>query len=267
MSTPFNNPEPTGIDPGQGNSEVGNNNPAWNDVLNVIHKEFHSQVTPHFSNWDKGVQDKINNVRGEYATYEPYKAFVESQVSPDDLRMGYGLLQAIYKEPLRVIQAMQESFGLDLSELLGSQENNDPDPSIDANIAQLPIEVQQQLARLQQQSDTMGQLLLRQREEALEAEEAKKLDDEFAALKQKYGDFDEEIVLTLMLNNYSAENAVQRYLQHVNGIRTANNKPPAPQLLGSGSAIPDRQVDPRKLNARQTKDLVTEMLKAAAGGS
>jgi hypothetical protein len=246
------------VDPSQGNSDSGNN-PAWNDVLSVIPQELHSQVTPHFSNWDKGVQEKINQVHQQY---NPYKPFVESQISPDDLRMGYGLLQAINTKPLDVIRAMKESFGLDLTELLDVP-NNEPDPN-ETQYAQLPPEIQQQLAALQRQSELQGQILLKQREEALAAEQSQILDKELAEARQKYGDFDEEIVLTLMLNGYTTDQAVQRYNQHVGAIKAASNRPQPPQLLGSGSAIPDQAVDPRKLNPRQTKDLVAEMLRAAA---
>jgi hypothetical protein len=248
------------VDSGQGNFDGGNVNPAWNDVLSIIPTEFHSQVTPHFDKWDKGVQGKISEVHKQYENYKP---FVESQISPDDLRMGYGLLQAVYNKPLDVIRAMQQSFGLDLSELLEVESGEE---EVETDYAQLPPEVQNQLATLQRQSETMGQILLKQREEALAAEESKRLDQEITSLKQKYGEFDEEVVLTLMLNGYDSEQAVQRYQQLANNIRSASNRPPAPQLLGSGGAIPDKSVDPRKLNPKETRNLVAEMLRASAQG-
>lgn len=242
-------------------SDNGGDNPAWNDFLSVIPEDYHEAVKPHLQQWDSGVQQKINGVHSQY---EPYKPFLEQKVSPDDLKMGYGLLQAVHKNPAEVVNAIRQTFNL-MEEQQGSVNNNEEDPFED-----LPQAVKDKLAlvdKLQSGYETMGQALQRQQQEALERQEGEKLAIQMNELREKYGEFDEEFVLNFMLNGAKAEDAVIRYHQMVDNIRSQSNRPPVPRLLGPGGSngIPgNKVVDPRKMDSKGTRDLVSQMLEEAA---
>src|SRR5215510_13309568 len=101
-----------GVPEGQGVSEggiqdqdsgTGAINPAWNEMLGGIPSEYHSQVIPHLQKWDKGVNDRFQQVHSQYEGYRP---FIENQVSPEDINFSMGLLNAINNDPIAVQQAL-----------------------------------------------------------------------------------------------------------------------------------------------------------------
>ncbi len=252
----------TGQDNSQGSQETIN--PAWNDVLKLVPETLHSQITPHFRNWDKGVQQRFQEIRNQYQPYEQYKPFLESQVSPDDLRMGYGLLQAVYQKPQEVIQAIQQTFGLtqeQAEDLVEQATENDNDP-----YANIPPQFMEEFMRMKQQTELQGKILLERRNQEIQEQQNRQLDNTLSELKSKYGDFPDEWVLSraLQLNN-NIEAAVQEYHSLIEKELAARNRPKPPVLLGQNSGpIPENSVDPRKLTDRDTKNLVAEMLKRAA---
>lgn len=235
-------------------------NPAWNDVLSIIPQEFHSQVTPHFSNWDKGVQEKIQKVHSDYQAYKAYEPFVQNNIPYEEVTQGYGLLRAIYENPQKVIEAIRQSFNLE-PEVIEQGESEDVG---DEQYANLPPHIMQQLQRQEQMMTTMGQILAKQREQELAAVEAKKLDNVINGLKKEHGDFNEEVVLSLAMQmNGDVVKAHKAYTDMITSELAKRSAPKAPRLISPGGSAPDNAIDPRKLNGRQTTDLVVEMLKAA----
>ena len=70
-----------------------------------------------------------------------------------------------------------------------------------------------------------------------------------------------------MQGGMSAEQAVQQFLNVKNEMLQNNPRPFAPGVLGSasgnGTGIPSNAIDPTKLNGKETRNLVVEMLRAA----
>lgn len=246
----------------QGNLEVAppdstgtpNINPAWEDLLGVVPSQLHSQVTPHLSKWDQNFQSKINEVHSQY---EPWKKYQEGGVSPDDVDYALGLLNALSENPQEVIKALQEWVGAENPEQQG-QLNQTPQ---NQNLEDDPILSHPKVQEMQEALNTMAQIILSGREKEQQAAADAELESDLEALKEQYGEFDEELVLALATQgdefDYAAlENAVKTVQERTKVVRQ-----PGPPVLGGGAAIPAEV--PKPQNDAERRQLVANMLRQA----
>lgn len=123
--------------------------------------------------------------------------------------------------------------------------------------------------RVKQQADINSRILLQQRDAQLQQQQSDLLDQAINGLKAQYGNFDdqtERVILSRAAQmNGDLEGAAREVFNLIEAQLAARNRPTPPKLLGQNSGpIPENHVDPRKLNDRDTKNLVAEMLKHAA---
>jgi hypothetical protein len=235
------------------NLPEGGINPAWNDVLSVIPEDLHSQITPHFQNWDKQAQSRIEQANSQLSEWEPYQAFKEHGVTPQELEQGLRLMYEINNNPENVYKALAEHHKFTSEE--PSEEQPD-DTSSDPRYA-----------KLEQGLNTLAKFQLEQLEAKKQAEQDAALDKELSDLKKKFadrGDFDTDFVLTKMLNGKPGEKAVEEFYALRDSI--LNKKSFAPKVLGSsrgGTGYPSQAIDPRKLDGKATRSLVAQMLEQA----
>lgn len=243
---------------------VGNINPAWNDLLGVVPQQLHSQVTPHLQKWDQNFQTQIQKVHSQY---EPWQPFVEQGVNPEDVSYGLNLVNAIANNPQEVLNALQEwvaSENGQQGQLESTQQFQQQDPNTEFDITQHP-----QFQQLQGVVDSMAQIFLSQREQEQQAQEDQALDSDLAALREKYGDFDENYVLGVAasdpenFNEQSLEAAVQQFKQLEQNILSGRRQP-GPPILGSGGNAPNTNVDTRQLSSADRKAMAIQMLQQAA---
>lgn len=249
-------------------------NPAWADALSGIPEEFHDGLKARFSDWDKGVQGRIDSVHGEYADF---KAFREAGIKPEDLQTAYGIYEALNTDPRKVYDALGSSYGYSVQPQASGQPQGQVNPQ--QATAEYPGQAQynpeqaqhlQELQQLKQQSDTMARLLLQQEETRRAAEADAQLNKMLADAKTKHGDFDEKYVVAYMHNGMNIDQAVGAYKQMVQDLLANHNRPQAPVVLtpgGGGGQLPSNAIDPRKLNNAQTRSLVVDILKAANQGA
>lgn len=248
-------PDDEGFDGGGNDNggDSGNVNPAWQEMLNSVPQEHHSQLIPHLKNWDQGVNTKL---QGVHSQYEGYKQFVQQGVNPNDLQMGYGILQALNEDPAKVYAAIAEHYGL-------TQPNNDPDDEPEVS-GSLPPEIMAKLQGFEQFQEQISRLMVAQKEEELTKVASDRLDKELSDLSAKYGEFDERIVLPLMQNGMAAEDAVKHYITVMDEAATKRSRPRPPKILGSaGGSIPQGGINPAQLSTKQVKDAIVQQLMAS----
>lgn len=241
-------------------------NPAWNDVLNVIPDQFHGMVTPHFQKWDAAANQRIESINTQFAPYQP---FVEHGISQEDLIQGLRLMQQLNESPQEVYEALVNAYGYG-----NQQQNQQPQNPQQPNQLNNLLNPQQQelvdprVDRLQQGVDLMARIMYEQEQQMVSAQADSDLDTELNALKQKHGDFDEKYVLAYMNAGMTGDQAAQSYNQMKNSMLTNNPRPFAPSVMGNnsgqGAGIPSDAVDVTKLNGKETRNLVVEMLARAA---
>ena len=231
-------------------------NPAWNDLLGSLPSSLHSQITPHLSKWDQGVQQKIQQVHSQY---EPYKFLLENKVQPQQINYAMGVLRAIEERPQEVLQALQAYVGIDDSQ----EEQGQFDQPNDAE--ELPEWRQDpEFQRLNGLVETMAQLLVQQRQNEVQTQADVELENEINSAKEQFGDFDEEWVLTKLYNNPNMElgDAVKAYKDFEKGI-LARSRKPGPPVMGSGGSVAN--VGNVKLtDDKDRRNLIANMLQQQA---
>lgn len=236
-------------------------NPAWEPVLSVVPEMLHSQITPHLEKWDKNYQEGINKVHSQYEAYKPY---VDNNISPDQINYALQLVGAIDERPLDVINALQQyaqQMGLQAPVANAEEQGQVDESEIPSEFLNHP-----EFQKMNNMVETMARLLVQQNYSQQEAEEDAALSAELDELHAKHGDFDEEWVLTKAANNPNIplERHVEAYKEFETRIRTESRRPPGPKVMGAGGIAPDSQVDVKKLDDKGRRNMVAQLLAAAA---
>lgn len=245
-------------------------NPAWSEVLNVLPEQFHGIVTPHFQKWDQAAQEKITSTNAKYADYEP---FAEHGITQAEITEGLRLMQAINQDPKGVYDALANAYGYTS---MAEMKQDDPKAASDAvqdatgqNAGQAAQALNDpRVSKLEEGVNIMAQMLLEERQEAVNAQADSELDQELNGLKEKHGQFDEYYVLARMQQGLSGEKAVEAFNEMKNGLLQSNPRPFAPGIVGTksgnGAGVPSNAIDVTQLDGKETRNLVAEMLKHAA---
>ena len=254
MGTPI---EPTGDVQGTEIESAPGQNPAWGDALSAIPEQYHSVLTPHFQQWDQAAQQRIENVNSQLSQYDPYKPFVENGISAQDLEQGIQLMYQLNQNPQAVYNALAEAYNFGVNESEAEEEDGEEeaaqfqDPRFD---------------QLQQGLDLVAQTILQQEQAKLDSAAEAQIDSELAELKAKHPGISEEFALSLMVNGFDVSQVGEHWGNVTQNILQSNPRPFAPNVMGSsggGTGLPSQAIDPRKLDDKQTRSLVVQMLNAA----
>lgn len=243
--------------------DVPGPNPAWNDVLSVLPEQFHPVVTPHFQKWDQAAQSKIEAANNSLKEFEGFKPFVEHGINPQEVEQGLRLMWEINNNPENVYKALAEAYKFGEQTPVANPNSNGEDE--DEAPYGVDPEISSKLEQHEGLLQAVSQIVLNdaQAKEAAAADSA--LEKELNTLKEKYGEYDEEFVLTKMLNGASGEEAINAYQGLVQRL---SPKPFAPSVLGNnggGTGLPSQAIDPTKLSGKETRNLVAQMLASEFG--
>lgn len=237
-------------------------NPAWNEVYNFIPDEHKEAAKETFGKWDSNFQKEIEKVQSKY---EPYSFLTEKGVSGDDVRMALNIVEAIQNNPEDFYRNFGNSFGFANKEAETPAQDQGLFDSAQSQNGAIPPEVSKELSELRKGFDTVSQILLQKQQAEDEARKDQELQTELNSLRKEHGDFDEGFVLTQMMNGADGKAAVEAYQQLVERIRTEDNRPKAPRLLGSGNGgIPgNNRPDVSKMPSSDVNKLVADYLRQA----
>lgn len=256
MGTPIEGGEVQGNEPSDGGENSPGLNPAWGDALSAIPEQFHQVLTPHFQQWDQAAQKRIEEVNGQLKAFEGYKDFADNGINAEELAQGYQLLYQLNQDPQAVFNALKEAYGFEAAaEIVGEEEEGEED---DSQNFQDP-----RFDQLQSGLDLVAQTLLQQEQAKVQAKADADLDAEISALKEKYPNFDEHYVLSLVANGATMEQAAQQYETLTQSILQQNPRPFAPQVMGNsggGTGLPSQAIDPTKLSDKDRRALVAQMV-------
>lgn len=228
-------------------AQESSGNPAWSEILSAVPEDYHQALTPVLQNWDKGVNEKFSKIHEEYA---PFKG-----VDAEQFEFAMGLADRVENDPLEIYNALHSYLSEQgLLESLGQED--DGDTADDSN----PYDAK--ISQLEQGFQTMAEAYLYQEQMKAEAEEDAALEAELDEMRDKYGDFDEDYVLSKMVNGMDTEDAVRAYVEFVDKLATGSQRP-APRIVSSAGNFPGQgTVDPKKLNADQRQDFIADYLRA-----
>lgn len=217
-------------------------------------------VEKYVKQWDAGVTKRFQDVHSEYADYKPFK---EAGIDADYLSQSLALAQALEADPAGTVKAVAEAYGISFGEAAAALEQGVTQPPATQQPAATPDFYQDpRFTQLEQLATTAANILVQQQESQEAANADRELEQTLVSLKEKYGDYDERYVVALAMQNGSLEDSVKEYKAWEQQVLTAQNRP-APTVLGSGGGLPATDIDPSKLNSKDTRALVTQLLTKA----
>src|SRR5437660_4079749 len=236
-----------------GVDDSSSGNPAWNELLEVVPKELHSQVTTYLEKWDKGVQSRFEKVQSEY---KPWQEFSSAGVEPDTARFAINLLNSLNENPQMVYKAIGDYYKFAPATATATEQGQEESIKPEAD----PYD--SRFAEIERQNQIMAQVLINQTESKQAAEADSKLDTELNELRKTHGEYDEQFVLAKMQSGMSGKEAVESYFNWREA--EVRRYRPKPLIMGGGGGIPGQGMDVTKMNDSQKKDLVVQYLQAAA---
>lgn len=247
-------------------------NPAWKPLLDGIPDSMHGLIIPHLQQWDKQVQDKLQETSSKY---EPYKGLVENNISPDILNKALTLFDAMAKNPQEVIEQAIEAYKLPYVDANaidnnGSDEDEDEYESYGSDISNHPM-VKQMAQQLEQLQGTVTSVQQQEANAQALKEHEQWLDDQ----AKTHGEFDRMYVTALMSQGVDGNKAIEAYQKLVADAagqsveqQTQQTQEQPPVVLGnsgtSGSGLPDGALNIGSMKDGEVSDLVVKMLQAQA---
>lgn len=229
----------------------------WAHYVEPLPDSVRPLVEPIFKQWDSDVTKRFQTYSQNQAKYEPWNPIIEQYGTPDQAQAAFQLMQAINENPEQVYQALVEEFGF------GDQGGSEPEDSDTGDEDPLDPRVQQYA----QMTEQMAEIMLAQQQAEAQAQEDAELERYMGELTTKYGEFDNEYVLAHMNLGYTGEQAVEKYQKMLEQYVSKAPAASAPVVLGAGGGLPSQAVDPGKLNSKDTRSLVAQMLAAQAAES
>lgn len=219
-------------------------------------------VEKYVKQWDAGVTRRFQELHKEY---EPYKGLGELE-ELQKARELYGILD---EDPERLYNALKEVFG---EEVAGQQQNQQNETNGEVPEYQGALdEFQAKFDQQTQVLEALAQYVLNQESQSKESSEDKELEDYMGLLKEEFGQFDEDYVLTKMYHGASGEDAVKAYQDFVQQITNqagsvGGNLPTFISSSGGGG-VP--HTPSQKLGDASSKDiqaLVVDVLRQSNSG-
>lgn len=249
-------PEDSGIDPsGSGGDDQdwgGNFNPKWESVLSQVPAEYHAKLAPELAKWDRGVQQKFQETA-------PWKDVMKAGLSPDMVQQAIVLAQSMQSDPRGVYDAMAQHYNFTPAQQKAAEGalEDAKDKLDDMN----PWE--QGYNELKTQVETLGKVILanhqREQEQAQIKQEDAELDRALKAAAKKFGPaWNEDTAMRLLQGFDTVE---EMYAFHLNAGRPAQQGPPAPRVMGTGSTFPQfGNKNPADLNDSERTGLIAQMI-------
>lgn len=230
-------------------------NPAWQPILDVLPSSLHEIVSPTLKEWDKGVNERFREIHSQYEPYKEYQAILDAGIPMDDIATALSLMQQIQNDPKSVWDTMNDYYKF--------QEQIQQENPVEDEYLGYVDPNEQKLTELENTVKQLTDLITSEREQAQLAEQEQVLDSVLGDLKEKYGDYDEEFVLTQMAAGADPETAVQSYMSLVERIKTDSNRPQAPTVVGGGLGGVVAPLEIKDMSAQDRRGLVADMLRAA----
>lgn len=263
-------------------------NPAWKPILDVLPESLHGIVTPVLQEWDKGVQQRFQEIRSEYSELEPYKKFVEANIDPGYAEQAIILADQLQREPAKIVTQINEAWNLgfipkDEAEKLGQSSHEDGDNG-DLFDDGTDIFKDPRVKAMKEALDNLQTEYMTDKQREEQEEALSEFEDYLDTLEQTYTDpereggplpFNRMFVTALISQGVDGETAVKQYhevlAQNTSFEPTPNEQGgssnPPPVVMGGegsvGSGSPDGSVDIGSLSRKDLNATVEQLLAKA----
>lgn len=230
--------------------------------LNRIPEADREIVGKYVNQWDAGVTRRFQELHGKYKPYEELGDF-------ETLQKAKEIYSILDEDPERLYNALGEVYGY------GQQQNGAEGQQQQIGTEEEDSPFQGALQELQGRFDeqtkvleAVAQYILNQNQQTQEQSEDQQLTEYMGLLKEEFGEFDEDYVLTKMYHGMSGEDAVQSWSQLLqNQVNQANQSTAnLPHILSNagGSAVPVGETQKLgSIPSRDIQNLVADVLAQA----
>jgi hypothetical protein len=235
-------------------------NPAWQELYGVLPESLRPIVAPVLQKWEQGTQQQFQQNAERMRAYEPYQELIDAGIPPDRIEQALAVAQLIDTDPRGFLQQMQTFFPSEEPQQQQQQESEG------YTFEEQPFQLDNDpnFRQIKEQQDLIAQVLTAQLEQERANEEDQLLDQELTRLQNQYGEFDENYVFGLALNGVELEDAVQKYFNLVEGIRSAPRADSQiPNIVAPGGGMPSERIDPAEMTNEQRKAYVLNYLAQA----
>lgn len=275
---PFGQSQQQTAGPSTGSSS-GGGHPAWEEILGAIPTSLHDTVRPTLEKWDKGVNDRFEQVHSRYSGYDQ---FVSQQVPPEMLAQGLQLIQTLNTNPQQLYEALAQTLGVNNTGAPGGQGQQQTQDlgefGNDPNAPTFDLERDPRFQQLLQQQQHVERLIQQQQAQDAQRTADVWLDSQLNRIntdfKQRNG-FDPDFgyimgVATGKINagvdpERALGEAVSQYegqIQRIRSMPSANAG--APPVIPPGGAAPAGQrFDSAKLSGQDRRRLATDLIQQA----
>lgn len=258
-------------------AETGGVNPAWDTLKEKLPKEFHSQIDPILSEWDKGVQQKFQQNAEELRKYEAWKEFVDSGTDPQQLRVAAQMAQNLNTDPLTFynhLSTMLRERGL-------IQEAQQVEAKAEEELEALEQVKDPRVDQLAAQQQALIQGLTAERQAQMQAEAdariATQVQNQMAALESKTGplpDYVKDEIFNrgaLMTQQLGRPVSIQEAFMEFQKLRQQLLNTPrpgetAPRVVPGGGGFPARKPNAEALKTYEGRSAaIAEILQRDQG--
>lgn len=226
-------------------------------------------VGKYVKQWDAGVTRRFQELHGKYKPYEELG-------DVEQLQKAMEIYSVLDEDPQRLYNALGEAFGYGSQQgqngVEGQQQQIGNTGEEDNPLQSAFTELQGRFDEQAKVLEAVAQYILNQDQVSKQSQEDQELDQYVGLLKEEYGEFDEDYVLTKMYHGMSGEEAVQSWnnmvQQHVNQASQSTANLPTILSSSGGSAVPVGET--QKLGSFSSKDirsLVADVLAQAQQGA
>lgn len=226
--------------------------------LNEVDEAHRPIVEPYLKKWDSNITQKFQEL---HAKYQPY----EQLGDVDQLSQAVYIAQLLENDPKQVFDFLAQELGVQAGQAQGPGQQQQNEPEVPEEFEGLPPAFVQQWQQQQQALEAIAQMLLDNQKSAQEKAQDAELDQLMTSLQEKYkdqGGFDEEYVLSKMMNGVDPDKAVKSYFDMVqNVLNQRGARQPGFPVLGGGGVTPQtNSKNVTDLSRNETKDLVAQIL-------
>jgi len=235
-------------DDGSQGSQDGGYSSFVGELLKGAPQEHVTLMEPYLRKFDAGVTRRFQELQNQY---KPYANLGWDEDTASQMAEVYRVLN---EEPERLYEALKES--LEIGE--ESQNYGSVGGESGQGFQGLPAEVAQQIQQQQQVLEALATIVLEGQKTQQEAVEDKELESYLGLLKQEYGEFDEDYVLSLIANGKDGEAAVKQWQSALQDAinqasQATSGLPPAILSSAGGGAVP--QGEQQNLGQIPSKDI------------
>lgn len=250
--------------------------PAYKSILDALPESLHAVILPTLQEWDKGVQQKLQDVRAEY---EPYKKFIDAKVDPTYLEQAANLAHNLQENPEKVIAQINSEWKLgfatpeELAELQAAKSISDDGDDFNLNDPEFDISKHPEFIAMKQLVEGVNTTLTKQQEQDKYEQEVQEFEEYLDGLEaaHKEGGFNRTLVTAFMSQGLDGEAAVAEYRKVLAGTVTPpsqdNNELPPVAVMGgngtAGSGLAQNTVDFGKMSKNDVNASVEAMFAAA----